>query len=136
MIADDINCNQVLSDAPVIQSNPIQAEPEETPAAAAAAAIQIDPEYAKWVKHYQYKAGTLVPSPYHSDLIKEWMGAITYEGWEYVLVEAAKKGQAKNWKYIESIVNRIAKDGLPMETQVKQAAAPKELRGNLSALLQ
>lgn len=28
MIADDINCNQMLADAPVIQSNPIQSESE------------------------------------------------------------------------------------------------------------
>lgn len=103
---------------------------------AAAAAIQIDPEYARWVKHYQYKAGSLVPSPYHSDLIKEWMGEITYEGWEYVMKEAAVKGQAKNWSYIESIVKRIARDGLPMEAQVKAAAAPREIKGNLGALLQ
>jgi len=31
MIADDINCNHVIADAPVIQSNPIQSENESKP---------------------------------------------------------------------------------------------------------
>ncbi len=36
MIASDINCNQMIADAPVIQSNPIQSESESNAKAAAA----------------------------------------------------------------------------------------------------
>jgi len=39
MIASDINCNHVLADAPVIQSNPIQSESESNTKKAEAAAV-------------------------------------------------------------------------------------------------
>jgi hypothetical protein len=99
-----------------------EAEAEVRPAAAAANAISVDHEYAKWVREYQYKAGLTIPSPFQADMVKEWMGQITYENWQYVMEEAAKQRQGGNWKYIEKIVNRVASQGTGERKKEKKAS--------------
>lgn len=93
-------------------------------------------EYRKWVKEYERTQGLIISSPYEGDKVHYWGHHVPFEGWSYALQQAKDNRNVGRWSYIETILKRVEKDGLPAKEQVKAAATPKEIKGNLGALLQ
>lgn len=94
-------------------------------------------EYRKWVREYERTQGLLISSPYEGDKVHYWGQHVTFDGWSYALQQANDNRQRGRWSYIETILKRIEHEGVPMAAEVKAAASgPKQVRGDLSALLQ
>jgi phage replication O-like protein O len=69
-----------------------------------------------FVTLYEQTWGRLVESPYIKERIEDWEKRVTIDGWRYALEESAK-ADARNWKYLTRILDRIERDGFSAPTQ-------------------
>lgn len=67
-----------------------------------------------FAKAYYRIWGLPVPSAYISDKIAEWAEILPLDLWEYALQEAVKYNK-RNWPYLEVILTRVHKEGLPIK---------------------
>lgn len=86
-------------------------------AAAAAEPLTINP----FVAAYEQTWGRLVESPYISEQIKDWQQRIPIEAWRYALQESTN-ANARNWKYLTRILERVERDGFVAPTTTTQPA--------------
>jgi DnaD/phage-associated family protein len=104
MIAHDINCNQMIADAPVIQSNPIQSEAESNTKAAAAAAKQSEAAavFSCWKDNMPGMLTTIVADDI-SDLIN------TYGGDNVIrAITEAVRHNGRSVRYVSTILESWA----------------------------
>ena len=115
----------------VINSHESTKERKEVAAAAAAAAAAFVPD--PFVAEYERIWGRLVESPYIGEQIASWQQRVTIDGWRYALQESTR-ANARNWRYLTSILNRIERDGFPEPAKAASASAIdyslEELYGN------
>lgn len=67
---------------------------------------------AQFITAYR-KVWALVPaSEYEVGKLTDWAGRVTLEAWEYALAECADRGRVGNWKYLETILRRVEREGV------------------------
>lgn len=96
-----------------------QPEVEEKLSRSATPAAAADPITA-FTNTYKSTWALLPASDYEAGKIKDWANRVPLEAWEYALRECVDHHNTGQWKYLESILKRVEKDGLP---QVSPAVA-------------
>lgn len=91
-------------------------ERKETAPATAAESLAENP----YVTAYEQTWGRLVESPYVSDTIRDWSDRVTIDAWRYALRESAD-ANARNWKYLTRILERVERDGFVAPTPTQPA---------------
>jgi phage replication O-like protein O len=74
-----------------------------------------------FIAAYEHIWGMVIESSMKAEMIHDWQDRITLAMWEYGLTESMK-ANARNWKYLESILRRVEVEGLPMNGAVKEYA--------------
>jgi phage replication O-like protein O len=74
-----------------------------------------------FIAAYEHIWGMVIESSMKAEMIHDWQDRITLAMWEYGLTESMK-ANARNWKYLESILRRVEVEGLPMNGAVKEHA--------------
>ena len=99
----------------VVVASQLAPTPETAPAAAteSTAPEPRDP----WVTDYETIWGMVVPSSYVAAQIDEWKGRVPQSVWQYALQESLK-ANARNWRYLSRILERLERDGLPVAVNV------------------
>lgn len=87
------------------------AEPEKQKPAAAAYPPEPTTKSKNFETEYERVWG-LTLNEYHAEKVAEWAGLVTFEGWSYALQECADNRNAGKWKYLESILRRVANEGV------------------------
>ncbi len=82
----------------------------------------LDPLFATFVQDYQHHWGLMVSSEASVAEIHEWTARVTPDGWRYALKEAADHN-ARNWKYLRSILCRVEQEGYAATLVPSSAAA-------------
>jgi len=96
-------------------SPPITRDYTETTVVVEAAAID------EWKMAYEQIWGRLIESPYINEEIHEWSERITLDGWKYSLQQAADSN-ARNWRYLRSILKRVEEDGPPVVVVAEESS--------------
>lgn len=81
----------------------------------------LDPLFSAFVQDYQSIWGLLPASEYVKAEITEWTAKVTRDGWRYALKEAADHN-ARNWKYLRPILDRIEREGYVAPVSATSAA--------------
>lgn len=88
------------------EQNRAEAEADLLHAAAAA-----DPA-AAFTDAYKHAWALLPSSEYEQEKITDWAQRVTLEAWEYALRECVDHRHTGQWKYLETILKRVEKEGL------------------------
>jgi DNA replication protein DnaD len=78
-------------------------------------------EFRKWTREYERTQALLVSSDHEGEKIRDWWSRVPFEAWTYALEEAKDNRQTGRWKYIEAILARVEREGLPADKQVERA---------------
>lgn len=114
--------------AAVVSTN----EQDEAGQNAAAAAFS-DEGQAKikgFVEEYQRVWALLISSEYERDKVEDWSKRVTLPVWTFALQECADSRKVGHWKYFESILRRVEREGLP-ETVPKAQSPPASVNGSI-----
>ena len=87
----------------------------DAPATAAA-------DSAAFISAYKHTWALVPASEYEAAKVKDWSERVTLECWQYALEECVNHRQTGQWKYLETILRRVEREGLPQGAAV--AAAP------------
>lgn len=82
-----------------------------TPTAAAAADPAPSPPSALFVEAYKRTWALLPASEYEQEKITDWSKRVTLDVWEYALRECVDHRHTGQWKYLETILKRMERDG-------------------------
>ena len=111
---------EVVNEVDYIQIKSKERSKESGSSAAANPSAEKDDNYHHFVKAMETAWGMGPSSPYDAERIEQWMNEIPLNAWEYALRQAAEAGpRARNWRYLTSILNRVAVDGIPAANQPK-----------------
>lgn len=67
-----------------------------------------------FIAAYEHAWGRLL-TPMEYDEARDWQKRVTIDGWQYALKESVDHN-ARNWKYLRTILNRIERDGYTPNT--------------------
>jgi hypothetical protein len=67
---------------------------------------------ARFVEEYQHVWALLITSDYQKELVADWAGRIPLQAWSYGLKQCADHRKVGNWRYLESILSRVEREGL------------------------
>ncbi|MEZ4558756.1 MAG: hypothetical protein R2854_20380 [Caldilineaceae bacterium] len=113
---------EVVNEVDYIQIKSKERSKESGSSAAANPSAEKDDNYHHFVKAMETAWGMGPSSPYDAERIEQWMNEIPLNAWEYALRQAAEAGpRARNWRYLTSILNRVAVDGIPAANQPKRS---------------
>ncbi|MGI2335724.1 MAG: DnaD domain-containing protein [Dehalogenimonas sp.] len=130
MKSSDINCNQLITNVPVIQSNPIQSESNAVTRASAreetAAAAFQENESGDIFKFYESEIGALTPTV--ADGIKKWLGEHPLQHIQEAIKEAVNAGVRKP-AYINAVLESWKTNGYK-SGKPKSRASPAKTRWN------
>ena len=103
----------------VVASSPVPAPP--APPAETAPAAATEPKAPEprdpWITDYETIWGMVVPSPYVAAQIDEWKARVPQSAWQHALQESLK-ANARNWRYLGRILERLERDGPPTPVTV------------------
>jgi hypothetical protein len=103
----------------VVASSPVPAPP--APPAETAPAAATEPKAPEprdpWIADYETIWGMVVPSPYVAAQIDEWKARVPQSTWQHALQESLK-ANARNWRYLGRILERLERDGPPTPVTV------------------
>lgn len=74
-----------------------------------------------FIAAYERIWGMMVPSPYIGEKIAEWADKVTLPGWEYALEQSVVNGALGKWAYLEKVLMRVEREGIPSTTQPSQS---------------
>ena len=78
----------------------------------------------------------LPASEYEQAKVKDWAERVPLEAWEYALKECVDRHNVGQWKYLETILKRVEKEGIQSSLPVVAAAANGIVNGfDMSAML-
>ena len=94
-------------------------------AATDGAAAAVDSASAsKFTELYKRMWALLPATEYEQAKITDWATRVTVDAWEYALKECVDHRQTGQWKYLETILRRVEREGLPGKSLVSVAATP------------
>jgi hypothetical protein len=94
-------------------------------------------KYKAFVKAHETIWGLPVASPYDGERIAGWAKRVTLAAFEYALQEALNTRNIGNWKYTETILRRVEKEGLKSAAPVVAATVQGRVAGfSVSSVMQ
>jgi len=85
---------------------------------------------------YKRMWAMLPASEYEQAKVKDWAERVPLEAWEYALKECVDRHNVGQWKYLETILKRVEKEGIQSSLPVVAAAANGIVNGfDMSAML-
>ena len=80
-------------------------------------------KYQNFIDSYERIWGLTIASPYQAEKIEDWAKRVAISAWEYALQQAADNRKNGNWRYFETILNRVEVEGVAAQSTQKQQAA-------------
>ena len=109
-----------------IPPNVIESKVSECNEAPTTAAVDPVPAF---TASYKRMWAMLPASEYEQAKVKDWAERVPLEAWEYALKECVDSRNTGQWKYFESILRRVEKDGLQKPKPVSAPVANGTVQG-------